>query len=110
MAMTKYRRSAHLQRVTPLRFAVDHFHDVLVQLLSRRVSLCPVVSRTTAVLGHEDVLWVIEIREWGRQYIVYDLPGVQAFRVYITTRGFRYMGEQQKRTRGSRSMRIARGM
>jgi hypothetical protein len=79
-------RSAHLQGVTPLRFAVDHFHDILVQLLSGRVSLCPVVSRTTAILRHEDILRVIEIREWRRQYIVNDLPGVQAFRVYITMR------------------------
>ena len=67
-------RETHLERVTTLRFAINHLHNVLVQLLATCVSLCPIVSRTTAILGHEDVLRVVKVRERRRQYIVDDLP------------------------------------
>jgi len=64
---------AHLERVAALRFTIDHLHNVLVELLARRVSLRPVISRTAAVLRHENILRIIQVRKRRRQYIVDDL-------------------------------------
>lgn len=101
-------RVTYLERVTTLGFSIDHLHDVLVQFLAGRVSLCPIVSCTTTILGHEDVLGVVQVRIRRCQYVVDDLQGVHTFQSFISLTILIY--QSNKRTRGSRSTRIARGM
>lgn len=51
--------SAHLEGVASLCLAVYHFHYVLVDFLSVRIPLRPIVTRSPSILPFEDVFWVI---------------------------------------------------
>jgi hypothetical protein len=50
-----------LERVATIRFAVNHFHDVLVDALASLVAITPIVRRPSAVLADVKVLRVINV-------------------------------------------------
>jgi len=65
-----------LKTIRSVRLPVNNVKDPLVDLLSRGVSISPVVPGATAILGGEHVLRVVDIREWRRLDLVYN-PGLK---------------------------------
>jgi hypothetical protein len=51
---------AHLERITAVGLSVDHLHQLLVDSFTGAVPLSPVVTRSTAIFRHPDVLRVVQ--------------------------------------------------
>lgn len=63
----------HLETVTAVRFPVDQLHHLLVTFFSQCVTLCPVVSRASAIFVDIYVFRVVKVFEGGRLDLVDDL-------------------------------------
>lgn len=64
---------ANLQRVASLSFSIDHLHNLLIQPLTRSIPIRPVVSSTTAIFRHENVLRVVQTCPRRAEDVVDDL-------------------------------------
>jgi hypothetical protein len=49
----------YFERVTAIGFTIDHVADFIEYAFARMIPGSPVISRSTAVFGEEDVLWII---------------------------------------------------
>ena len=63
-------RNSCLERITALSFSVYHLHYFFVYFLAISISLCPVVSCSAAVFGHEYVFWVVKVCVRRCKYVV----------------------------------------
>ena len=66
---------SYLERVTPLGLAIDHIHDLVMDLRSSCVSSSPVVARTCSAFVDEEVLGIVDLFVWTRLDGVDDLIG-----------------------------------
>jgi hypothetical protein len=66
----------HLERVTTVRFSVDHLHDLFMHQLSRLVPITPVVAGSNAALANIEVLGVVDVSVRARLYSVDDLEKI----------------------------------
>jgi hypothetical protein len=96
-------RQLYLQRVTSVRFSVDHIEDLLLDNLTSRITSTPVVSGTNALLSDKEILWVVN---------VFVGTGLNAMENLIETLQLiaRKAPPDEYRTLGSKSNKIARGI
>lgn len=52
-----------LQRITPIRLAINHIHNLLLNLRAHAIPSRPVVARTRALLVNVHVLRVVDVLE-----------------------------------------------
>jgi hypothetical protein len=54
-------RQSYLQRVTSVRFSVDHIEDLFLDNLTGRITSTPIVSGTNALLSDKEILRVVNV-------------------------------------------------
>ena len=100
--------NAYLQRVTAVRFTVNHLHYIFINGLTGLITIAPVVRGTYAVLAHIEVFRVIDVLIWACLDTIYNLELKQP---HVNSAAIEQVDwESTRHTRGSRSIRIARGM
>ena len=64
----------YLKRVTPIRLAINHIENFLLDSISSIVSSTPIVCCAATLGPDKEVLWIVNILIWAILYTLYDLP------------------------------------
>ena len=102
---------SYLQRITAIRFAINHVEDLLLHDLARGIARAPVVSGANTLLSNKKVLGIIDVSVRTSLDGIEDLIGkISAPRSRDHNGFFEMVLRGRGRTLGSRSSKIARGI